>query len=341
MAVPTNTKDPRPKPDNREAEAWKGFWEEAKDHKLTVLRESGLYRHLHVGTPGSGHWSWDIMSWPGYLAITGDIADGFSFTRVEDMFNFFEIKASSWDYYSDGAPSIDFRYWAEKLCGGRSRDMKVFSDTTFLESLKCQLEDDSDIGLEHEQDLREQAKEIGGQSQDVVDLLVQAQGIKNRRTEILASAKRSCHDQASAYRWIELHHADVPDPSEIDMLDWDIHFLFACYAIALSMKLYREHQAAHPAPDDYVLLEGGIVQNNPALPVYNLEVLDADAADDDTAQEALTLFRRMTNHRSVREGWSEAIDRAEAFIRDYGTEATVAALNRTMARNKHQRDAFE
>ena len=56
------------------------------------------------------------MTWPGYLAVVGDIANGYVFSRIADMLDFFD--SARRDRYSDGCPVIDLRYWAEKLCGG-------------------------------------------------------------------------------------------------------------------------------------------------------------------------------------------------------------------------------
>lgn len=133
---------------NPYTDAWRAFTKNTSDHELVVLNDEGLYRHLRVQAPGTRMWSWDIITWPGHLATAGDVADGFMFTRTTDMLEFFDRPDHLRHFYSDGAPSIDVRYWAEKLCGHRSLDVKVYDSDSFLRQVRESLEDNEEIGLE-------------------------------------------------------------------------------------------------------------------------------------------------------------------------------------------------
>lgn len=103
------------------------------DHELRVLHADGLYRHLRFQRPGTSIWSWDLVTWPGNLAIKGDIGEGLIFSREDDMLRFFD----------HGQPDghINAGYWAEKLSRG-SRDVMEFSPVKFRRWVKNQ---DSDI----------------------------------------------------------------------------------------------------------------------------------------------------------------------------------------------------
>ncbi|MDR0592014.1 MAG: hypothetical protein LBG60_01905 [Bifidobacteriaceae bacterium] len=109
---------------------WERFKRETKDHRLTVVHDDGLYRHLVMAKPGTGIWSWEIATWPGALCSHGDIVDDNVFTRLRDMFDFFAVKPDRFD--RDGsrrAPKIDFGYWVEKAHradGGRVYDKNCF-----------------------------------------------------------------------------------------------------------------------------------------------------------------------------------------------------------------------
>lgn len=80
-------------------------------HEMTVFREDGVYRHLRFRTPDNGFYWFDLITWPGYLTITGDMGT-YTFNRNEDMFAFFN------------GTHVNTGYWAEKLRhgsnGGRS-----------------------------------------------------------------------------------------------------------------------------------------------------------------------------------------------------------------------------
>lgn len=71
------------------------------DHQLEIIRDEAPYRHLRCRKPGTGIWGWDIITWPGYLAITGDIGT-FTFCRETDMIR---------DFFSG---PVNVGYWLEK-----------------------------------------------------------------------------------------------------------------------------------------------------------------------------------------------------------------------------------
>jgi hypothetical protein len=74
------------------------------NHKLTFQLDSGLYRHLRFRQPDTGNLWFDLITWPGSLAINGDMGT-WVFARVDDMFTFFR---------SD-PPRINASYWSEKI----------------------------------------------------------------------------------------------------------------------------------------------------------------------------------------------------------------------------------
>lgn len=76
------------------------------EHVMSVLHDDGLYRHLRFSKPGTSIYRFDLITWPGYLTITGDLGT-YTFARLEDMLDFFT------GYINSG-------YWAEKLKNGVS-----------------------------------------------------------------------------------------------------------------------------------------------------------------------------------------------------------------------------
>ena len=263
---------PDPKPTNPYAAAYANFLEQTKNHQLTVIQDQGLYRHLRMHDPEQGSiWSWNIVTWPGFLATAGDIADGFMFSRVEDMIAFFNV--SHRDYYSDGAPSIDFGYWAQKLRGGRSIEVRKYSAKAFLDTVRDHLEEDDALGLEAQAEydkivavakrviarhgvswadyLRDLHVNYGGRYRDLeVDhrdseeneyfgLGLPERSPTVRREEILNSARFHSESEHEAREWLS-EHARLfgQDTWEWELWDYDIHFLFACWAIDKTVQAY-------------------------------------------------------------------------------------------------------
>jgi hypothetical protein len=89
------------------------------DHQMTVLHDDGLYRHLRFSNPDrSGYW-FEIVTWPGSLAVRGDVGGGYVFSRTPDMLGFFRRNGNI-----DG---INPDYWSEKLPAG-SRSVREYSE---------------------------------------------------------------------------------------------------------------------------------------------------------------------------------------------------------------------
>jgi hypothetical protein len=99
------------------ADAKERFASNTDEHLMTVLNDDGLYRHIRFKAPGTGFYWFDLVTWPGYLSITGDMG-AFTFARDRDMFTFF--------YGHDINPG----YWGEKVVTG---EVKAYSEDTFRE----------------------------------------------------------------------------------------------------------------------------------------------------------------------------------------------------------------
>ncbi|MBN9605006.1 MAG: hypothetical protein J0G30_00130 [Actinomycetales bacterium] len=69
--------------------------------------------------------------------------------------------------------------------------------------------------------------------------------------------------------------------------------------------------------DPFVLVEGGLVQNDPELPVFDLDILKADFIDADDIQYARELSGRACYH-----GFTETAARLDAFVASYQEEVT-------------------
>lgn len=96
----------------REEENQKRVLEAVSGHVMKIRRDDGLYRHVEFSNPKSSNYWFGLTTWPGSLAITGDIGD-FVFSRVPDMFSFFR----STDFHR-----MSYGYWATKCVAGETHE---------------------------------------------------------------------------------------------------------------------------------------------------------------------------------------------------------------------------
>ncbi len=79
------------------------FVEDTASHQLQIRLDQGIYRHLQCRKPGDSCYHFSIVTWPGYLAVSGDMGE-YIFCRLHDMFSFFRSPKGE----------INIPYWAEK-----------------------------------------------------------------------------------------------------------------------------------------------------------------------------------------------------------------------------------
>lgn len=80
------------------------FLENVKDHEMLVEQDNGVFRCLKFAKPGTMNCYFRLVTWPGHLAVSGDMGD-YIFARLTDMFRFFR----------QDDLGINYVYWQEKL----------------------------------------------------------------------------------------------------------------------------------------------------------------------------------------------------------------------------------
>lgn len=90
-------------------DARKRFLKTVEGHQMTSLQECGLHRHFRFRNPQKSAYWFDLITWPGFLCVTGDCGS-YVFSRVEDMFAFFREEQNP-----EGELQINPDYWSEKL----------------------------------------------------------------------------------------------------------------------------------------------------------------------------------------------------------------------------------
>lgn len=118
-----------------------------KDHKLSILKNDELYKHLRFKNPSSFNRYFDIVTWPGNLCYTGDMGT-YTFKRIENMIYFF----------SDG---VNPDYWSEKLTSISKfgEGVKVFDGDKFKEYfIEFINEDDNGLDSLYKEEILEDLK---------------------------------------------------------------------------------------------------------------------------------------------------------------------------------------
>jgi hypothetical protein len=187
------------------------FEQDTADHVLSVKHDDGLYRHLRCGKPGTSVYRFDLVTWPGYLYVGGDV-DDFVFARTPDMFLWFEAGSSD-------ARGINPHYWAQKLQSPARRDVTTEYSS---DKLKGKIREWLDERCE---DL--DAAEVASLRTAVSEELLSREELVDE-TAGLFLVRDFFHDGHAIY-----------EPADWDLRDYTGGFLWACWAIVWAIREYR------------------------------------------------------------------------------------------------------
>lgn len=222
------------------------FQRDTAGHEMTIVHDDGLHRHLQFKAPGASFYGFELVTWPGSLAIRGGM-DGFMFSRIMDMFEFFRGKRINPDYWAEkteGGRDSCKRYSQEKFCqvvkerfveevrdGGTPRGLGKAVRAEILNSDEIGWEDDARRVLdEFEYGALFKVSCLCGDAAEFAE-------------EYGASLWRSSHIRSSS----AVHHRSSVERVEgfrfDDTWDWDFReytaqFLWCCHAIVWGIRQY-------------------------------------------------------------------------------------------------------
>lgn len=188
------------------------FERETAHHRMTVLHDDGLYRHLRFQDPETWAYGFDLVTWPGYLSIGGDVQQ-YVFSRTRDMFEFFE----------GSSDTINPSYWAQKLQAPQgTRGAERFEHESFCrrvnEWLKQTIED---------------------QELDEVDAGSLKAAVQDRLLDPFNDHTDNETLSIGALMDFEHNGITISEPYEWSIRDWDWSFLWCCWAIVHGIAAYR------------------------------------------------------------------------------------------------------
>ncbi|WP_417070762.1 hypothetical protein [Niveibacterium terrae] len=204
---------------------------------MEVLRDDGLYRHIRFREPGTMCMHFDLVTWPGYLAYSGDMGC-YVFSRLADMFEFFRTDRS----YNSGRLGINLGYWSEKLVavdGNRDRaSAKEFCEEKFR-SVICEyrlnwIREAARSGILD----KEARRELWESVEDEVLCRI---GDNNDAAMTAANE----FSWSAGYKRRSWFFEDLWDHS---FTEFTHSFVWCCYALAWGIKTYdeaKEKEAAH------------------------------------------------------------------------------------------------
>lgn len=193
------------------------FLRDVRHHQMRVVRNDGLYRHLRFANPSTCNQWFELLTWPGALAMSGDMGSWLFrrelFRREQDMFGFFRTTTGE----------INPRYWHEKLEAIDRDGAKEFAIETLLKQAFYRI-DSWDLSEQEADEVKE-------------DLEFELSGGGHSEPEALTVLREWGYDlkepDPSGYKRRVFFSDDLPDG-----LDWTHRYLWACHAIVWAIEQF-------------------------------------------------------------------------------------------------------
>lgn len=203
------------------------FLKDCTEHTIRVVRDDGVDRHLVFQKPGTSCNWFEIVTWPGVLAIRGDHG-AYMLSRQKDMFEFFR----------QAGDRINPGYWMEKIIAvdsncGQPGSAENFSADVFKRNVVEWFRRYTDARWYPEnradrwalwEAIREMLADVDSHDESHNWSLLRDFSIWNEET-----CKHEYRDFFSDW--------------EMTCKEFDFHFIWNCYAIAWAIKQYDTAKA--------------------------------------------------------------------------------------------------
>lgn len=200
------------------------FLDDVKDHQINIIKDDGLHRFIRFKRPDSTSYWFDLITWPGYLCISGDCGT-YVFSRTEDMFEFFKMDDNDFNKNNDRLLNINPYYWGEKLEAIGRQGCTEFDSEEFEDKVKRCFE-----SYFESEDYSEEVK-------------------KDVWQEIKSDVLFYSDDEHEANKAAHDFIYDLPDGEKFEFVDfWDYgragrftwHYIWCLYAIVWGIIKYDE-----------------------------------------------------------------------------------------------------
>ena len=207
------------------------FLHDVRDHQMTVMRDDGMHRHIRFAKPGTSCMQFDLITWPGYLAYTGDMGC-YVFSRLADMFEFFRTDRE-YAQRRGKRLAINPGYWGEKLQAADKYDgFRKFSEEKFDAAIRERF---VDWVRDHRDDT---SKEERRELLDAIKSKVLGADGDSGGYRKQCAANDFYHE---VNRTVGNFH--FQDFWETNVEEYSFRFMWCCYALAWGIKTYDEAKA--------------------------------------------------------------------------------------------------
>jgi len=206
------------------------FLLDTSKHEMTIVKDDGVHRYIRFRRPGSSAYSFDLVTYPGYLVMSGDMGT-YVFSRLPDMFEFFRTDRE-YNERKGRKLSINQGYWAEKMVAVDSNGSHTSGCKKYDQALMEAVIKEQRLEWIRERNVdKEQRRELWESLGVLLDELNGDEGHDYHLVNDWTWTPFG-HDHRHA------GHCQFDELYDHNFKEYTFHFIWACYAIAWGVKTY-------------------------------------------------------------------------------------------------------
>ena len=212
----------------------KQFLEDVANHKMAVIKDDGVHRHIRFSRVDTMCMHFDLITWPGYLCYTGDMGT-YVFTRLRDMFEFFRADRE-YALRRKKLLGINPQYWGEKLEAVDKHDgFKKFSEEKFDAAIRRYF-------VEWIRDHRDEtSKEERRELWEAIESEVLC------ADEDSGGYRKQCAAHDFGHQVNQRVYFRFQDFWETNVEEYSGRFMWCCYALAWGIQQYDDYKTRSKA----------------------------------------------------------------------------------------------
>lgn len=210
------------------------FLKDVEGFEMIINCDNGVNRSILFKHPEKIYNNFTLTTWHGCLCIEGDMG-AYVFERVHDMFEFFKIDRSDFNYSKSKKLNINPAYWAEKVIAeDKQNKVEKYSYKKFEAYLE---ECFKDFCSGNEEEISKE------------DESTYLENIKEDFSEDLS--EEEIRKMVSDKSWLRYDCGQVEEDFaeyigqdfwEVDLNDYTEHYLWCLYAIVWGIQKYEEYK---------------------------------------------------------------------------------------------------
>lgn len=238
-----------------------------RDHVIEVKHMDGLYRRWRCGKPQSSTYYFDVITWPGWIAVTGDVGE-LMVSRVSDMLPWVRRSIGSISYFAEKVPNaIETKEYSPDKAEKLLQDEIDATEKALQETEQCSNCSGAGVVLidDGEQEKPDKCDYCDGRGHNYAidpngEVSKECREKLDRLKELQSRVISGISEGEVISEWVDIFEGDT----EVNFRDYNSNFLWCRECLIWFITHLKEEEASCPSVSNASEPKDGKLQETPS-----------------------------------------------------------------------------